>query len=86
MFLAELAILFDFDSVGIVLLVFVRPVIAILTFGAGQSDFHAHDLFPPVAILIFRQRRLCQLPKFLIKNKTPSSGAFAVKIGGGTEI
>ena len=41
-FLAELAILFDFDAVGSIFLVLVRPVVAILAFGAGQGYVRPH--------------------------------------------
>ena len=44
MFLAKLAILFELDAVGRVLFVFVRPVVAIFAFGAGQGDVRPHDL------------------------------------------
>ena len=40
--LAELAILFHLDAVGRILLVFIRPVIAVFAFGAGQGDIRPH--------------------------------------------
>ena len=42
--LAKLAILFHFDAVGRVLLVFVCPVVAVFTFGAGQCDIRPHGV------------------------------------------
>ena len=44
---AKSAILFKFDTIGIVLLVFHIVVIALLTFGASQSNFISHNR-PPV--------------------------------------
>jgi len=41
-FLAEFAILFHLDAVGSIFFVFVRPVVAIFTFGAGQGDIRPH--------------------------------------------
>jgi len=43
-FLAELAILFHLDAVGGVLFVFVRPVVAVFAFRAGQCDIRPHDV------------------------------------------
>ncbi len=40
---AEFAILFHLDAVGSIFLVFVRPVVSIFAFGAGQSDVRPHD-------------------------------------------
>lgn len=42
MFLAEFAILFQFDSFSCIFLIFVGPVVAILAFLAGQGNFDAH--------------------------------------------
>lgn len=42
MLLAEFAILLELDAVGRILLVLVRPVVAIFTFGAGQRDIRPH--------------------------------------------
>ena len=41
--LAELAILLELDAVGRILFVFVRPVVAIFAFGAGQGNIRPHD-------------------------------------------
>jgi hypothetical protein len=43
MLLAEFAILFQLDAVGRILFVLIRPVVAILAFGAGQSYIRPHD-------------------------------------------
>ena len=40
--LAESAILFQFDTVGVVFLVLHGIVVALLAFGASQSDFYPH--------------------------------------------
>jgi hypothetical protein len=40
---AETAVFAHFQSVRIVLLVFHRVVVALLAFGASQSDFYAHN-------------------------------------------
>ena len=40
---AEFATLLDFDTIGRVLFVFVRPVVAIFAFGAGQRNICPHD-------------------------------------------
>ncbi len=45
--LAELAILFHFDSVRIVLLVFHRIVISLLTLLTCQRHFYSHNV-PPI--------------------------------------
>ena len=39
---AELAILFKLNAIGSILLVFVCPVVAIFTFGAGQGNIRPH--------------------------------------------
>ena len=44
MLFAELAILFKFNAVGRILFVFIRPVVAIFAFGAGQGDISPHGL------------------------------------------
>ena len=43
MLFAEFAILLDFDAIGRVLFVFVRPVVAIFAFGTGQCNVRPHD-------------------------------------------
>lgn len=43
-FLAEAAVLVERNAVGRVLFVFVRPVVAILAFGAGQRDIRPHGV------------------------------------------
>jgi len=39
---AKAAILFHFQPVGIVLFIFHTVIIALLAFGAGHGNFHAH--------------------------------------------
>lgn len=43
MLLAEFAILLELDAVGRILFVLIRPVVAILAFGAGQGYIRPHD-------------------------------------------
>ncbi len=38
---AEFAVLAHFDSVGVILLVFLGNVVALLALGASQSDFNS---------------------------------------------
>ena len=42
-FFAERAVLVNFKSVGVVLFVFIRIVIALFALGASESDFNPHD-------------------------------------------
>jgi hypothetical protein len=39
---AETAILLEFESVGVVLLVFLRVVVTLFAFAAGKSNLHSH--------------------------------------------
>jgi hypothetical protein len=41
--LAEFAILLELDAVGRIFFVFVCPVVAVLTFGAGQGYIRPHN-------------------------------------------
>ena len=43
MLFAESAVLVHFDAVGSILFVFVRPVVAVFAFRAGQRDICPHD-------------------------------------------
>jgi len=43
-FLAERAVLVDCDAIGRILLVLVRPVVAVLAFAAGQGDIRPHGV------------------------------------------
>ncbi len=72
-FLAELAILFQLDTIGRILFVFVRPVVAIFAFAAGQGDIRPHGA--------------TSLKNFiaLINLISPSAGAL-ISSGGGTRI
>jgi hypothetical protein len=45
---AEFAMLFHFNPVGVVLLVFLGVVIPLLTFRASHGDFYSHFSAPPV--------------------------------------
>lgn len=47
---AEAAVLFELDTIGIVLLVLEGVVVSLLALGAGQTDLNAHDVYPPVGI------------------------------------
>ena len=42
-FLAETAVLFELDSVRVVLFVFDRVVVSLLALVASQSDLYAHS-------------------------------------------
>jgi hypothetical protein len=46
--LAEAAILLHLKTIRVVLLVLRGVVIALLAFGASESDFHGHLLTPPL--------------------------------------
>lgn len=71
-FLAELAILFQLNTIGRILFVFVRPVVAVFAFGAGQGDIRPHGA--------------TSLKNFLSFNLiSPSAGAL-ISSGGGTRI
>jgi hypothetical protein len=50
MFLAELAVLFHFDPVGIVLLVFLGVVIPLFTLCACHDYFNSHKKTPPAPV------------------------------------
>lgn len=41
---AETAILIHFESVGIVLFVFLRIVVTLLAFAASESDLYSHSI------------------------------------------
>jgi len=53
MLLAELAVLVEFKSVRIVLLVFIGLVIATLALSAGQRNSVAHSLLHPLLLQKF---------------------------------
>jgi hypothetical protein len=42
MFAAETAVLFELESVGIVLLVLLRVIVALFAFAAGKGNLHSH--------------------------------------------
>lgn len=69
---AEIAILFQFDAVGSILFVFVRPVVAVFAFRAGQSNICPHDWS--------LRKNFCVLIK-----QNPFAGAL-ISSGGGTRI
>ena len=63
MFTAESAILFELDPIGIVLFVLESIVVPLLAFGAGKSNFYAHNE-PPCslpAVLQYRESNITKL-------------------------
>ena len=51
-FTAETAILVEFETIGIVLLVLCRVVISLLAFAANECYFHSHSVHLPVNICV----------------------------------